>query len=697
MKTRQFKTSAGSQYPLGSTVDDTGVNFSLLSPEAEYVELLLFSAHDDLHPISTIVLDPKVNKTFHFWHIHVEKATAGMHYAYRVNGPSAPHLRFNPSKVLIDPYSKANSKTLWNRGDACGPADNLATSIRSVIVDDSKYDWEGDKPLRRSMANSVIYEMHVGGFTRSPSSNVKHPGTFKGVIEKIPYLKELGVTAVELLPVFEFDNTEKRIVDGRELTNYWGYSTMAFFAPHPAYCVNPHIGHHVTEFRDMVKALHKAGIEVILDVVFNHTDEGNHQGPMFSFKGIANDVFYYLSPENKAFYYDFSGCGNTINTNHPIAEKFIVDCLRYWVKEMHVDGFRFDEASVLSRGENGAPLEHPPVLWHIELDDALINSKVIAEAWDAAGLYQVGHFPGARWADWNGKFRDHMRSFVRGDAGIVDGNSLVCQVASRICGSPDLYQWNHHLPVNSVNFINCHDGFTMNDLVCYNGKHNDANGEYNRDGIDNNISANYGYEGLSDDPNLEAFRDRQIKNFATLLLLSQGVPMISMGDEVRRTQGGNNNAYCQDNAISWFDWELTKKNAHLFRYWKWMIDFRKRHQAVHRGRYFTGERNARGVPDIAWHGTRVNSPDWSPQSRVLAYTLAGFDGEPEVHVMINMYWEPLTFEIPALPYPTAWLRAVDTGRSSPEDILEPGKEVPCTESTYELAGRSIVVLVSAPQ
>ncbi|MBK9443582.1 MAG: glycogen debranching protein GlgX [Comamonadaceae bacterium] len=687
----RFVVMTGHQYPLGATPDAAGVNFSIFSPQANSVDLLLFDEHDDTVPTQVITLDGRIHKTFQFWHVYVQGAKAGIHYAYRVHGANDPARghRFNSNKVLIDPYSKGNTKALWQRGDACGSKDNLATSLRSVVIDSSKL--KKPKFIKRPMNESIIYEMHVGGFTRSPTSGVAHPGTFSGVIEKIPYLKDLGVTAVELLPVFEFDNTEKRMVDGKELTNYWGYSTMAYFAPHPPYCVSPESGSHAQEFRSMVDAFHAEGIEVILDVVFNHTDEGNHEGPVYSFKGMANNAYYYLMPNDRTYYNDYTGCGNTFNVNHPIGEKFILDCLRYWVQVMGVDGFRFDEGSVLSRGEDGAPLKHPPVLWQIELDDVLVDTKVIAEAWDAAGLYQVGHFPGARWADWNGKFRDHVRQFVRGDTGTVDGGSIVGAVASRICGSPDVYQWSHHLPQNSVNFVDCHDGFTLNDLVCYNEKHNEANGEGNRDGINDNLSCNYGPEGPSDDPGLERLRDRQVKNFAAVLMLSQGVPMMLMGDEVRRTQHGNNNAYCQDNEISWFDWRLVEKNAHLFRFWKWLIFYRKRYTAVHRSRYFTGETDARGVPDIVWHGTQLGQPDWSPQSRVLSFTLAGDVGHSDVHVIMNMYWEPIQFALPQIPdHP--WHRIIDTALESPLDILEPGQERVYASPNYLAQGRSVVVL-----
>ncbi|OEU48277.1 MAG: glycogen debranching enzyme, partial [Desulfobacterales bacterium S3730MH5] len=586
------------------------------------------------------------------------------------------------------PYARGVTKNLWKRVSACVPGDNLATSMRNAVIDTSNYDWECDKPLNRSMSKTIIYEMHVGGFTKSPSSGVQHPGTFSGIIEKIPYLKELGITAVELMPVFEFDDTEIRYVDGKSLKNYWGYSTMAFFAPHSSYCISPNEGNHVREFRDMVKALHKAGIEVFLDVVFNHTDEGNHQGPIQSFKGIDNSIYYYLVPGDKQYYYDYTGCGNTFNCNHPIGEKFIVDCLKFWVKEMHIDGFRFDEGSVLSRGEDGKPMKHPPVLWQIELDEDLANTKVVAEAWDAAGLYQVGCFPGYRWAEWNGRYRDTVRRFIRGEKGLVG------EVAKRIAGSADIFQSGGELPINSINFITAHDGFTLNDIVSYNCKHNESNGEGNRDGADGNLSWNCGVEGESDDLQVELLRERQIKNFAATLMLSQGVPMIVMGDEVRRTQKGNNNAYCQDNEISWLDWSLAEKNKHMLRFWKLMVEFRMRHSIIHRPRYFTGTVNERGLKDISWHGCKLYSPGWyDPNARVIAFTLGDFDGESDIHVMMNMYEGELDFEIPPIE-DRKWFRTADTAQDSPEDIAEPDREKPVTSSIYPVQGRSVVVLIS---
>jgi glycogen operon protein len=531
--------------------------------------------------------------------------------------------------------------------------------------------------------------MHVKGFTQSPSSLVQHPGKFAGIIEKIPYLKDLGVTAVELLPIFDFDETAAvRKVNERELTNYWGYSTMSFFAPQSAYCESPECGGHLREFRDLVKALHRAGIEVILDVVFNHTDEGNHLGPTFSFKGIDNRTNYFLVPWDLQYYMDFTGCGNTFNCNHPIAQKLIVDCLRYWVREAHVDGFRFDEGSILTRGEDGMPSVHPPVVWQIELDDELMESKVIAEAWDAAGLYQIGHFPGDRWAEWNGRYRDDFRRFVKGDPGMLGA------VASRLAGSSDFYESRGQLPINSINFVTCHDGLTLNDLVSYNEKHNEANGEGNRDGIDDNLSWNCGVEGGTNDPAVEALRNRQLKNFAAILMLSRGVPMLVAGDEVRRTQNGNNNAYCQDNETSWFDWTLVSRNHDLYRFWKRIIEVRKMYATLRRGQFFTGTMNERGLKDVSWHGTKLNSPGWQdPGGRVLGMTLAGFSGDPDIHIMLNMYWEDLDFELPSVPGRN-WWKIVDTSQPSPLDIADFGQELPVARDACTVEGRSVVVLVN---
>jgi isoamylase len=690
---RQYPVERGRAHPLGATPRHDGVNFAIFSANATAVTLLLFDTHDAVAPFQTVTLDSAVNKTFSFWHCYVRGLRPGVHYAYRVDGPRSPEdlhvrgFRFNPNKVLIDPYARGNSTTLWRRGDACGAGDNLGSSMRSIVVDASAYDWEGDSPLNRPIQDVIVYEMHVGGFTKSPTSGVDHPGTFRAVIEKIPYLKELGVTTVELLPIQQFDAQEldRTGPDGTHLTNYWGYSTIGFFAPHSAYCVDPEVGSHLDEFRDMVKALHRAGIGVVLDVVFNHTSEGNHEGPAISFKGFENSVYYHLVPSDRRYYMDYSGCGNTVNCNHPMVDKFILDCLEFWVRDMHVDGFRFDEGSILARDQSGAPLAYPPVIWHIELSELLADTKIVAEAWDAAGLYQIGYFPGTRWAEWNGKYRDDVRRFVKGDAG------LIAVVASRIAGSSDLYQARGHLPINSVNFITAHDGFTLNDLVSYNQKHNDANGEDNRDGANDNNSWNCGAEGDTDNSAVDELRRRQIKNFCAIQMLSQGVPMFVMGDEVRRTQRGNNNAYCHDDDLSWFDWTLVDKNRDIFRFFQQMIAFRRAHPTVHRSRFFTGQTNERGRPDASWHGCRLGQPGWDDSnSRVLSFTLGGFDGEPDLHVILNMHGEDLDFEVPS----GVWVKVVDTAAPSPQDI-HPIDEAPAFEgATYRAASRSVVVLVS---
>jgi isoamylase len=688
-----FEVEEGAPHPLGATIRANGVNFALFSGTATGVELLLFDSHDSPQPIQTIELIPSKNKTFHFWHIFVKDLRAGAHYAFRVTGPSVPEagLRHNRNKVLIDPYSRGNTKTVWNRAEACNDSDNVTTSLRSVVIDPSDYDWEGDKPLNRPIEDTIVYEAHVRGFTKSPSSKVKHAGTFLGLIEKIPYLKDLGITAVELLPVFDFDETAPlRMVDGKPLWNFWGYSTVGYFAPHSAFCVNPECGTHLAEFRDLVKALHKAGIEVILDVVYNHTDEGNQQGPTFCFRGLDNRSYYFLVPWAMQYYMDYSGCGNTFNCNHPIVEKFIVESLRYWVNEAHVDGFRFDEGSILSRGEDGAPSVHPPLVWQVELDEDLMDTKLIAEAWDAAGLYQIGHFPGDRWGEWNGRYRDTVRRFVRGDPGIVG------QLADSISGSASLYQARGGEPTNSINFVDCHDGFTLNDLVSYNGKHNEANGEGNNDGVNENLSWNCGVEGETSDPGIEKLRGQQIRNFATILMLSRGVPMFVAGDEARNTQYGNNNAYCQDNDVSWFDWSRPEKHSDLLRFWQRMIAFRKKHAAVRKNAFYTGEVNKRGLKDITWHGTKLYSPGWGDtQARALGFTLAGSDLEPDIHVMMNMYWDALDMDVPVIPG-RQWARAIDTSMPSPSDIAEPGKEVAYPGESYRVNARSIVVLVNKP-
>jgi isoamylase len=685
-----FAVEPGSPHPLGITTRPDGVNISIFSEAASEVVLLLFESAASTEPVQIVRFDPFQNKTFHFWHVFLRGGGPGLFYALRVDGPNDPASghRFNPNKVLISPYASAITKQLWNRFDAIGPQDNLATSMRCAIVDTSAYDWEGDRPLNRPIHESIIYEVHVGGFTRSPSAAVANPGTFAGMIEKIPYLQSLGITAIELLPVFDFDESVTSLnAAGDRIGNYWGYSTVGFFSPHAGYCVDGAVA-DTNEFRDLVKALHKAGIEVILDVVFNHTDEGNEFGPTYAFRGIDNATYYLLDPTNPASYLNYSGCGNTFNANHPLPQKFIVDCLRYWVDEMHVDGFRFDEGSILARGETGAPLVHPPVIWQIELDEALADTKMIAEAWDAAGLYQVGHFPGDRWCEWNGRYRDDVRRFVKGDGGLTGA------IASRLGGSADIYESRGQTPDNSLNFITVHDGFTLNDLVAYNDKHNEANGEGNLDGINDNLSWNCGVEGPTDDPAIEALRVRQIKNCIAILLLSRGVPMLLGGDERRRTQQGNNNAYNQDNPISWFDWTPSERSDDVVRFVRQMIALRKGHPALSRPVFYTGAIGRSGRPDISWHGTRLGRPGFGdPDARALACTIAGVGDSADLHVMMNMFWESLDFELPAN---TVWRVAVDTFASPPQDIAPPSP-VTIGGAVHRVDGRSVVVLQSVSQ
>jgi glycogen operon protein len=679
----------GRSFPLGATVYPSGVNFCIYSATCTGIELLLFDAPDDDKPARVIPLDPNRNKTLYYWHVFLPGIRSGQIYAYRAYGLFDPSqgLRFDSSKILLDPYAKAIAG--WDHYDreaAIRNGDNCAQALKAMVVDTSAYDWEGDVPLRIHYANSVIYELHVGGFTRHPNSGVApdRRGTFAGLIEKIPYLQELGITAVELLPVHQFDEQDAPL--GR--TNYWGYSTLAFFVPHWGYSSRKDPLGPVDEFRDMVKALHRAGIEVILDVVFNHSAEGNQEGPTLSFKGLDNLTYYLLDPDDPTQYSNFTGCGNTINTNHPVVARLILDSLRYWVSEMHVDGFRFDLAAILSRGVLGHPLEDPPILWAMDADPILVESKAIAEAWDAAGLHAVGRFIGKtdRFAEWNGPFRDDARRFIKGDAGMLP------QLSSRILGSPDIYQNPDFGPDRSINFITCHDGFTLNDLVSYNEKHNEANGEQNRDGSDYNHSWNCGIEGPTNDPRIEVLRLRQIKNLLTLLFMSQGTPMLLMGDEVRRTQRGNNNAYCQDNELSWFDWERVPKQAELLRFVQQLIRLTQplkifSQQGLLEVTY--GSQN----PHLIWHGVKLGLPDWSWESRSLAFTLRHPAADEHLYVILNAYWKPLAFELPLLVRTEHWYRIVDTALPTPDDICQPAIAPIVVGSSYRAEGRSAVVLI----
>ena len=681
--------NSGNSFPLGATVCPGGVNFSSFSKSATAVKLLLFDRADDSKPVRTIHLEPKINRTYHYWHVFVPDIQAGQIYGYRVHGPFEPErgMRFDPQKVLLDPYGKAVVvPETYNRLLMSESGDNAASSMKSVVADTSIYDWEGDAPLKRPFARAIIYEMHVQGFTRHPGSGVspEKRGTYAGLIEKIPYLQDLGITAVELLPVYQYDDQDAP----PGFKNYWGYAPISFFAPHAAYSSQKDPLGPLDEFRDMVKALHRAGIEVILDVVYNHTAEGNHLGPTLCFRGFQNDAYYILE-DNKANYANYTGCGNTLNAGNPFVRRMIIDSLHYWVEEMHVDGFRFDLASILSRDQYGHPLENPPVLWDIETDPALAGIKLIAEAWDAAGLYQVGSFIGDSWKEWNGRFRDDVRSFLKGDPGTVK------HLASRLLGSPDIYGHQEREPEQSINFITCHDGFTLNDLVSYNHKHNEANGENNRDGSDNNLSWNCGAEGPTDDPKIEKLRNRQVKNFFTLTLLATGAPMLLMGDEMRGTQGGNNNAYCQDNEISWFNWNLSGKHADIYRFVKHLIRARFRRDITAEDTGLTLNQLLQQAR-IQWHGVELNEPDWSDESRSIALTAWSLRGRFVIHLMINTFWEPLAFQIPAVPeqFGNTWYRWIDTYLESPHDICTLNKAPSITDSRYLVQPRSIVSVIA---
>jgi len=649
--------------------------------------LLLFDSVEDERPVRVITLNPATNCTYYYWHVFVPELQPGQIYGYRVYGPWDPAngMRFDPTKVLLDPYGRAVVVPQnYSRDAAKGKGDNAATAMKSVVVDSHAYDWEGDTVLRLPSSRTVIYEMHVRGFTRHPNSGVSENtrGTYAGLIEKIPYLQQLGITAVELLPVFQFDVQDAP--PGH--VNYWGYAPISFFAPHQAYSSNRNPLGPVNEFRDMVKALHRAGIEVILDVVFNHTTENDEAGPTLSFRGLDNFTYYILE-QDRSRYADYSGTGNTLNANHPIVRRMIVDSLRYWVEEMHVDGFRFDLASILSRGESGNLMRNPPVLWDIESDPVLAGTKLIAEAWDAAGLYQVGSFIGDSWKEWNGRFRDDVRSFFRGD------NGSVAKLADRLLGSPQVYGHKGREAEASVNFITCHDGFTLNDLVSYNQKHNEANGQDNQDGQDDNRSCNWGVEGPTDDPAIEKLRNRLVKNFLTETLLSQGLPMILMGDEVRRTQRGNNNAYCQDNDTSWFDWTLVAKHSDVVRFVRLLIA-RRLLRDVEPERQRLSLNQLLLNSNIIWHGVKLGQPDWSDSSHSLAFSAETHNGALLFHIILNAYYEPLDFELPHASHRGGepLRRWIDTSLDPPQDIVEWHTAEPIQDGTYQTGPRSVVVL-----
>lgn len=724
------KSSAGSPYPFGATVCENGINFAVFSEKAKSVILELYRDASDAEPYQTFFLDSQINRTGSVWHIFVEGLKSGSLYLYRVDGDYLPEkgLRFDGEAHLFDPYAKAFTEgSVFNSFRSarekgininsgskempriCNRAD-MSLFPKCVAVDE-KFDWEGDRPLRIPLCDSIIYELHVRGYTKSVTAKVKNPGTYAGLIEKIPYLKSLGITAVELLPVFEFDENEndrKNPATGEQLKNFWGYSTIGFFAPKYSYSCEANCskksgdggkrsnyGDVVKEFKTLVKEMHKAGIEVILDVVFNHTAEGNHYGNTFMFRGFANDVYYILSENDRRYYNDYTGCGNSVNGNHPVVTQFILDCLHYWVLQMHVDGFRFDLASELCRSEGGTMMEYPFLTRAISEDPVLKDTKIIAEPWDASGAYQVGQFPGGRWCSWNDRFRDAMRRFFRGE------DNVVTEMATRLAGSSDLYGSSG--PESSINYICVHDGFTMKDLVSYTTKRNESNGENNRDGTENNFSYGHGIEGETENKKVNAARLRAIKNMLFSLMISQGVPLLLGGDEFCRTQNGNNNAYCQDNEISWVDWTLAEKNAELVRFVKMLISLRRQHSVFRRKEFFKGLDSSMNVTaDIEWYNAEGQEPDWTKLKRFIACKFSGKStganngtADNDFYLAINMEKIDQIVILPPLPSDRSWRRVADTSVASPEDIFEYGdEEILPSQKRYIVPAESIVLLLS---
>jgi glycogen operon protein len=679
-----LRIARGRCLPLGASAVPDGVNFAMLSRHATSVFLSIYPLEGS-DPLAEVPLHPRRNRTGDHWHVLVAGLPPAFYYGWRVDGPRGLGHCFDPSVVLLDPASTALSDGApW--GNLCEPQQRI-TARRSIYMR-RPFHWQEDVPLVTPLEDSIIYELHVRGFTCHPSSGVEHPGTFLGLCEKIPYLKSLGVTAVELLPIHEFDECDCPFFNPdttERLRNFWGYNSIAFAAPKAGYAANGQTHGQVNEFREMVRTLHAAGIEVILDVVFNHTGEGDYRGRTSSFRGMDNRLYYMIGPDGR--YLNFSGCGNTVSCNNPIVRDLMMDCLRYWVADMHIDGLRFDLASVMGRDEDGKVLVDPPVVETIASDGVLADTKLIAEPWDAAGLYQVGHFPyGRRWSEWNGLYRDQVRRFWRGDPGLTG------DLATRICGSSDLYQRSGRLPTHSLNFVTCHDGFTLMDLVSYNQKHNRANGEQERDGANENYSWNCGVEGETSDPHILGLRKRQARNLFATLMLSQGVPMILAGDEFLRTQGGNNNAWCQDNTVSWVDWSLATKNADFLRFAREMISLRKRHPALRRRQFLR-------PGDVRWHGSEPNKPDFSPTSRTLALALdgraTGREADRDIYIAFNAWKEAVRFTIPQAPQGKPWRRVVDTALAPPLDIvgLDEGPVV-AEWSGYALAPYSLLVLIA---
>jgi isoamylase len=693
---------AGSPLPFGTQESGEGVNFAIFSRGASRVRLEFFDHPEDAVPARAIDLDATRNHTGDVWHVWVKGIVPGQLYAYRVDGPFEPgegH-RFNFNRLLLDPCTTAVSRLpTWDfvsaRGyDPTAPEKDLnlskmgnSGSMPKCVFFNELFGWGGDTPPRRRWSETIIYETHVRGFTIHPNSGVDHPGTYRGLMEKIPYLQSLGVTAVELMPVQEFNEnsgTRSNPQTSQPLRNYWGYDPVVFRAPKASYSSSGGLGQQKLEFKEMVRALHNAGIEVILDVVFNHTAEGDELGPTLCFRGLDNAIFYTLA-NDKRYYKDYTGCGNTVNANHPVVRDHILAALRSWVVEMHVDGFRFDLASVLGRDGTGTLLANAPLLERIAEDPILRDVKIIAEAWDAAGAYQVGSFSERRWAEWNGRYRDDVRRFWRGDDG------MLASFVSRICGSADIYTRSGKGPEGSINFVTCHDGFTLNDLVSYRDKHNEANGENNHDGTDANFSQNYGIEGATEDANVESIRNRQVKNFLLTLLVSRGVPMLLGGDEFRRTQGGNNNAYCQDNETSWVDWTHLEKHQEIYRFARGMIAFRRAHPILSREQFYTDA-------EIHWFTPQRDLPDWAdPKCKQFA-CLIDENGQDRLYLMFNAGAEAANFGLPPLPSGDRWHLAVDTSGPTPQNLSAPVEQIVLNDcSKYHIEARSAVILLTRKQ
>ncbi|MFQ6986564.1 MAG: glycogen debranching protein GlgX [Lachnospiraceae bacterium] len=676
-----FQIRPGFFREFGAVAIPGGVNFTIHTHGATSCELLLFHRKAE-EPYAVIPFPESYRIGFCYSMIVFDLDIEEFEYAYRLDGPydEKKGLRFDKNKILLDPYARAvTGQSQW------GHVNNAQHGYRARVVQ-SNFDWGDQRHHSIPMEDLIIYELHVRGFTMDESSGVKHHGTFEGLREKIPYLKELGVNAVELMPIFEFDEMrDVRLIDENELIDFWGYNPVSFFAPNTSYCSSMEYNREGLELKTLIKDLHDNGIEVILDVVFNHTAEGNEFGPCFSFKGFDNNIYYMLTPDGH--YYNFSGCGNTLNCNHPVVRDMILECLRYWVIEYRVDGFRFDLASILGRNDDGTPLSQPPLLRSLAFDSILGNVKLIAEAWDAGGLYQVGSFPSwKRWAEWNGRYRDDMRRFLKGD------DFLAQTAAARITGSPDLYDPAYRGGNASINFLTCHDGFTLYDLYSYNQKHNEANGWGNTDGADDNNSWNCGVEGETDDPAILALRKRLMKNACAILLCSRGTPMFLSGDEFADTRYGNNNPYCQDNLISWLDWSLLKKNKDLFDFFQYMIRFRKDHPVIRKDL----EPSYLGVPAMSTHGLTPDETNFSGDSHVVCVRFAGYNEttqkEDLVYLAVNSGWFPVTLTLPELPEHYKWKVAVNTG--DPKCQFFHKNSMPTVESKIFLGERSVIIFVA---